>query len=150
MSQFVFNGALKGLTCLVVDDEPDNVGVITRLLALMGARVAIAEHGLEGLELARKDAPHVVFADLSMPVMTGWQMIYEMRQDALLKNIPVVALTAHAMTGDRERVMGAGFAGYIAKPIDVPVFMPNLVAMLKDLPQLASHFSESVKETHER
>src|SRR5262245_13223240 len=102
--------SLTGLTFLVVDDEPDNVGVVLRLLNLMGAGVVTAENGQEGLEKAHLHHPHVIFADLSMPVMTGWQMLYEVKHDADLEKIPVIALTAHAMSGDRERVLSAGFA----------------------------------------
>jgi len=143
------NSPLKGLIVLVVDDEPDNVGVIVRLLNLMGAQAESAENGKEGLEKARAHIPNVMFVDLSMPVMTGWQMVYEARQDPVLQNIPIIALTAHAMSGDRERVLNAGFAGYIAKPIDVPVFIPHVLNMLRGFPQLDNHFSKAVKEAHQ-
>jgi CheY-like chemotaxis protein len=148
MSTSFSNTVLKGLTMLVIDDEPDNVGVVVRLLTLMGAEVLSAENGKEGLEKARANLPGVIFADLSMPVMSGWQMLHEARQDAALQNIPVIALTAHAMSGDRERVLNAGFAGYISKPIDVPVFIPTLITLLQSFPQLAGHFSNTVKEVH--
>jgi len=85
-----------------------------------------------------------------MPVMSGWEMLYEMRHDPALKNIPVIALTAHAMSGDRERVLNAGFAGYIAKPIDVPVFIPQLVSMLRGCPQIAPYIAESLQENSQR
>ncbi len=126
--------ALAGLTFLVVDDEPDNVGVVVKLLSLMGAEVESAEDGAQGLEIARTLMPDVIMADLSMPVMSGWQMIYEARNDPAIQHIPIIALTAHAMSGDRERVLQAGFADYIAKPIDVPVFIPQLVGIVNKLP----------------
>ena len=139
--------SLTGLTFLVVDDEPDNVGVVLRLLNMMGAAVIPAENGEEGLEKAHHHHPDVIFADLSMPVMTGWQMLYEVKHDTDLEKIPVIALTAHAMSGDRERVLSAGFAGYIPKPIDVPVFMPTIVTMLRGFTELKPYFQAEVRET---
>ena len=149
MSNPFSNSPLKGLTFLVVDDEPDNVGVVVRLLNLMGAQAETAENGKEGLEKARTHVPNVMFVDLSMSVMTGWQMLHEAKQDPALQNIPIIALTAHAMSGDRERVLNAGFAGYIAKPIDVPVFIPHVLNMLRGFPQLNNHFSKAVTEAHQ-
>lgn len=138
LSKTMFNG----ITFLVIDDEPDNVGVIVRLLTFLGAKVIAAENGRQGLEIARAQKPTVVFVDLSMPVMSGWEMLYQAKQDPVLKEIPMIALTAHAMEGDRARVLEAGFAGYIAKPIDVPKFVPQLVDMLKEISQTAPFFAE--------
>ena len=138
VSKTLFNG----ITFLVVDDEPDNVGVVVRLLTFLGAEVIAAENGRQGLETARQKKPTVILADLSMPSMSGWEMLYQAKQDPVLKEIPMIALTAHAMAGDRTRVLEAGFVDYIAKPIDVPKFVPQLVDMLKDIPQTASLFAE--------
>jgi CheY-like chemotaxis protein len=122
----------QGMRFLVVDDEPDNVGVVVKLLTLLGGEVISAENGQEGLEFARSKQPDAILADLSMPVMSGWEMLYHIKQDTTLQGTPVIALTAHAMSGDRERVLAAGFASYIAKPIDVPTFIPTLVNLLKN------------------
>jgi CheY-like chemotaxis protein len=127
---------------LVVDDEPDNIGVLVRLLTILGAQVTTAEDGAQGLEQARTSQPDVILADLSMPVMTGWEMLYTLKQDKALKAIPVIALTAHAMAGDRQRVMDAGFAAYVPKPIDVPKFIPEIVSILKEIPQTAELLPE--------
>jgi CheY-like chemotaxis protein len=143
LSKTMFNG----ITFLVVDDEPDNVGVVVRLLTFLGGEVISAENGQQGLETARAKKPTVVLADLSMPTMSGWEMLYQARQDPALKEIPMIALTAHAMEGDRARVLEAGFANYIAKPIDVPKFIPELVDMLKEIPQTAPLFAEERMET---
>jgi CheY-like chemotaxis protein len=132
----------SGITFLVVDDEPDNVGVVVRLLTFLGAEVIAAENGQQGLETARQKKPTVILADLSMPSMSGWEMLYQAKQDPVLKEIPIIALTAHAMAGDRSRVLAAGFVDYIAKPIDVPKFVPELVSMLKDIPQTAPLFAK--------
>jgi len=133
---------LSGLKFLVVDDEPDNIGVVVKLLTMLGGEVSAAENGNLGLECARTDQPDVILADLSMPVMSGWEMLYQLNQDPALKEIPVIAFTAHAMAGDRERVLEAGFASYISKPIDVPKFIPQLVSVLKNIPATAAHFAE--------
>jgi CheY-like chemotaxis protein len=145
MSSSVSKTMLNGITFLVVDDEPDNVSVVVRLLTYMGAEVVAAENGQQGLETARAKRPNVILADLSMPSMSGWEMLYQAKQDPALKEIPMIALTAHAMAGDRTRVLAAGFIDYIAKPIDVPKFVPQLVDMLKDIPQTASFFAEKPK-----
>lgn len=141
MNGSVSRSMLSGLTFLVVDDEPDNVGVVVKLLRILGAEVFAAEDGEQGLQQARDKRPDVILADLSMPEMTGWEMLYHIKQDPVLKEIPVIALTAHAMAGDRERVLEAGFSDYIAKPIDVPTFIPQLDGILKEIPQIASHIS---------
>jgi len=141
MSSLVSQSVLSGMTILIVDDEPDNVNVIVKLLTMLGAEAFSAEDGQQGLDLARNRKPDVIFADLSMPVMTGWEMLHHMKEDPILKDIPVVALTAHAMAGDRQRVLAAGFAHYFAKPIDVPQFIPQLVEMLKEIPQTAPHLA---------
>jgi CheY-like chemotaxis protein len=105
-----------GIRFLVVDDEPDNVGVVVKLLTLLGGEVASAENGKEGLEQAHTKQPDVILADLSMPVMSGWEMLYQIKQDPALKETPVIALTAHAMNGDRERVLAAGFTSLYRRP----------------------------------
>lgn|SRR5574341_651087 len=138
MSGSISKTVLVGMTFLVIDDEPDNVGVVVKLLTLMGARALSAENGKQGLEVARTAHPDVILCDLSMSVMSGWETLYEIRQDSELKDIPVIALTAHAMAGDRQRVVQAGFNNYIAKPIDVPKFIPMFISMLKAIPRTAT------------
>src|SRR4051812_2360814 len=92
---------LQGQKILVVDDEPDNLEVVVVLLQMCEAEVLVAFNGQEGLELARELQPKFIISDLSMPVMSGWEMIHILKNDPLTKAIPVIALTAHAMTGDR-------------------------------------------------
>lgn len=136
----------QGIRFLVVDDEPDNVGVIVKLLTLLGGEVISAANGQEGLDQARANRPDAILADLSMPVMSGWEMLFHVKQDSNLSHIPVIALTAHAMNGDRERVLAAGFTGYIAKPIDVPKFVPTLVNLLSNIPPRTTPVSVEVSE----
>ncbi len=110
---------LSGWTILIVDDQPDNLMIAKVALEFQGAKVSIAANGEEGLPLLATIQPTLVLLDLSMPKMDGWEMLRRIRAQPETSRIPVIALTAHAMDGDRERVMDAGFDGYISKPFDV-------------------------------
>ncbi len=105
---------------LVAEDNPMNQRVIQSLLAALGHEYDIVENGKEAVQAASGGAYDVVLMDISMPVMSGemaTRIIRAMDDDA--KDMPIVALTAHAMKGDRERFLSAGFSDYLAKPIDV-------------------------------
>ncbi len=104
---------------LIVDDQPDNLAIAKAVLTFQGAQVYGATNGEEGLEALRTIHPTFVLLDLSMPKMDGWEMLRRVRARPELSDIPVIALTAHAMEGDQERVLEAGFNGYITKPFDV-------------------------------
>src|SRR5438067_2429961 len=93
---------LKGWKVLVVDDEPDSVLVAQSLLEMCGADVMTATNGKSGFELAKESRPQFIISDLSMPEMSGWQMLHELNNTLATQNIPVIALTAHAMVGDRQ------------------------------------------------
>lgn len=124
--------ALLGWTVLVVEDEPDAAEIVQLLLMMHGATVEIAVNGRDGLEKARKVKPKFIIADLSMPEMSGWEMIERMQDDRGLASIPVVALTAHAMTGDREKAMQAGFRYFLTKPLHPETFVNDLLVLLQD------------------
>lgn len=115
---------------LIVDDHIDNLEVARAALVFHGAEVHAAENGREGLTVLDQVQPNLVLLDLSMPVMDGWAMFKEIRADHHWDSVPVIALTAHAMTGDRERVLEAGFDGYIPKPFDVVSFVKNIQRVL--------------------
>lgn len=117
---------------LIVEDEADNREVIIRVLNFHGAKAYEAEHGAAGLTMLADINPTFILLDLSMPVMDGWDMIKRLKADPQMAVIPVIALTAHALVGDRERVMEAGFDGYIAKPVSPITFMDTLS---KELPE---------------
>src|SRR5215208_4228916 len=91
---------LQGWKVLVVDDEPDAVLIVQTLLRRYGAEVIIARNGQEGIDMVRKHHPRFVVADLSMPEVSGWQMVNVLKNDRSTISIPIVALTAHAMKGD--------------------------------------------------
>jgi CheY-like chemotaxis protein len=129
---------LQGWNVLVVDDEPDSLEVATRILRFYGANVTSAGHGQEALEVVQKSAPRFIISDLSMPVMDGWGLLYELKQERSTMDIPVIALTAHSMVGDRQRAIEAGFHNYLTKPLTAATFMKDLLQLLLEEPVLAS------------
>lgn len=128
---------LVGRTVLVVEDEPDSLEVAVVLLEMVGVNVITATNGQEGLEQARKHRPLFIISDLSMPVMNGWEMIRQLKNDRTLMDIPAVALTAHAMVADRELAMAAGFHNYLTKPLRPTTFVNELLNLVIDTPEIA-------------
>lgn len=128
---------LEGWNIVVLDDEEDSLEVAEIILTEYGATVHTASDGQVGLDMVRRVKPRFVISDLSMPVMDGWSFINAMKAERGLDEIPVIALTAHAMVGDRERAVAAGFHNYLTKPLTVDTFMADLVKLLIDIPVLA-------------
>ncbi len=128
---------LEGWDIAVLDDEEDSLEVAEIILTEYGATVHTAMDGQEGLDIVRRVKPRFVISDLSMPTMDGWGFINSIRNDPELASIPVIALTEHAMVGDRERAVAAGFHNYLTKPLTVDTFMADLVKLLIDIPVLA-------------
>jgi two-component system cell cycle response regulator len=129
---------LSGWDIVVIDDEEDSLFVADIILTEYGANLHTASNGEEGLAQIRKTHPKFVISDLSMPVMDGWGLIYTIKNDRTLMDIPVIALTAHAMVGDRERAITAGFHNYLTKPLTAETFIHDLVNLLVDIPALAN------------
>jgi CheY-like chemotaxis protein len=123
---------------LVVDDEPDSLDVASTLLEMVGVSVVTAGNGKEGLEQAKAHQPNLIISDLSMPEMSGSEMLKHLKEDPALQNIPVIALTAHAMRGDRERTVAAGFHSYLSKPLRPEMFIHDLLKLLVEMPHTAS------------
>lgn len=118
---------------LIVEDDRDNLSVATQLLEFYGAEVRSAENGQQGLELLAEYRPTLVLLDLSMPSMDGWQMLKRLRADPAMAHLPVIAVTAHAMDGDKQRVLEAGFNGYISKPFRITTFMEEIKRCLNGI-----------------
>ncbi|MDX2075206.1 MAG: response regulator [bacterium] len=131
---------LDGWLVLVVDDEFDSRQVAALMLETAGATVITAQNGKEALEMIIQQRPNFVLSDLSMPVLDGWQLMYALNQNRATHDIPVIALTAHAMRGDRERAMAAGFRNFINKPLDSAKFMNQLLVILLEQPEFAGKF----------
>ena len=135
---------LQGRKILVVEDEPDSLEVISILLEMYGAEVYGAVNGREGIEQARKHQPAFIISDLSMPEMSGWEMVHNMKDDRHTMDIPVIALTAHAMTGDRERALAAGFHNYLSKPLRPDTFVNDILKLVEDTPEIVATLKQEV------
>ena len=103
---------------LLVEDNEMNRDMLSRRLVKRGYEVIIAVNGVEGVSKAKSELPDLILMDMSLPEMDGWQATKEIKKDPSIKAIPVIALTAHAMSGDRERAMEAGCDDYETKPIE--------------------------------
>lgn len=132
---------LQNWKVVVVDDEPDSLEVAVRILRHYGADVHTATNGKEGIESVHNLRPKLVISDLSMPEMDGWGMLQELKQDRSTLDIPIIALTAHAMVGDRERAIMAGFHNYLTKPLTPATFMKDLLVLLMDIPAFAQELT---------
>jgi len=102
---------------LYVEDNEDNIYMLTRRLERQGFEVLVARDGEQGVAMARSEHPDLILMDLNMPVMDGWEATRQLKAAAETEAIPVIALSAHAMTGDRERAIEAGCDDYDTKPV---------------------------------
>jgi CheY-like chemotaxis protein len=116
---------------LVVEDNPDNRTLLSDLLVALEYQVIEAVDGEQGVELAVREKPALILMDLSLPRKDGWQATRELKANSAVAGIPVIALTAHAMTGDRERALEAGCDDYISKPIDTAELLDKIRRYLK-------------------
>jgi CheY-like chemotaxis protein len=115
---------------LVIEDNPANLDLMTYLLHASGYDVSYATDGLSGWERARKEDFDLVLTDILMPELDGYELARRFRGDAHLAPRRLIAVTALAMTGDREKIMAAGFDGYIPKPIEPQKFVGEVAAFL--------------------
>jgi len=115
---------------LVVEDNPDNRILITDVLTSLNYEVVVAVDGEEGVNKATSEVPDLILMDLSLPQMDGWTATGHIKANPDLKHIPIIALTAHAMVGDRERALEAGCDDYVSKPIDLRELAGKLAKFL--------------------
>lgn len=115
---------------LLVEDNDLNRDMLTRRLARRGYETLVAVDGEQGLALARDQRPDVILMDMSLPVLDGWEATKRLKASAETAGIPVIALTAHAMSGDRERALEAGCDDYDTKPVEFPRLLEKLEALL--------------------
>jgi two-component system, cell cycle response regulator DivK len=114
---------MAGELVLVVEDNEKNMKLFRDVLQAIGYRTLEATNGEDALELAAEHAPHLVLMDAQLPGIDGFETLRRLREDERTTGVSVVALTAQAMAGDRERFLDAGFDGYISKPVDLPEFI---------------------------
>jgi len=104
---------------LYIEDNPENRLLVKRVLEVEGYRVVEAGDGLSGLKLAEKMTPDLILMDINLPGMDGYELTHRLKQMPHLISVPVIAMTANVMKGDREKTLAAGCDGYLQKPIDV-------------------------------
>jgi CheY-like chemotaxis protein len=117
---------------LYVEDNEDNVYMLVRRLSRLSWEVLIAGNGEEGVAMARKHMPDLILMDLSLPVMDGWEATRQIKACAQTRRIPVIALTANAMAGDKDRALAAGCDDFDTKPIDFPRLLDKIRAHMPE------------------
>ena len=118
---------------LIVEDNEMNRDMLSRRLERRGFTIVMAVDGQQGVDQARAERPDLILMDMSLPVMDGWAATQAIKADAELTKIPVIALTAHAMAGDREKAMAAGCDDYDTKPIELPRLLEKIGKFLPDV-----------------
>ncbi len=117
-------------TILYIEDDVPNRILVKRVLEAEGFRVVEAGNGRQGLEVAQRERPALILVDISMPGMDGFEVTARLKALPGLSTVPIIAVTANVMKGDREKTLAAGCSGYIEKPIDVDLLPRQLAAFL--------------------
>ena len=115
---------------LLVEDNEMNRDMLSRRLVKRGHEVVIAVDGQQGVDMAVSEKPEIILLDMSLPVMDGWEAAGILKAAESTKSIPIIALTAHAMAGDRERCLEAGCEDYDTKPIEFKRLLGKIDALL--------------------
>ena len=115
---------------LLIEDNEMNRDMLSRRLARKGVQVLIAIDGEQGVAMAHSEAPDLILMDMSLPVLDGWTATRQIKAASATQNIPIIALTAHAMSGDREKCMAVGCDDYDTKPIEFLRLMGKIEALL--------------------
>lgn len=116
---------------LLVEDNEMNRDMLSRRLMRKGYEVVIAIDGQQGVEMAASEAPDLILMDMSLPVIDGWEAARRVRQNEATRKIPVIALTAHAMAGDREKAIEAGCDDYDTKPVEITRLLGKITALIE-------------------
>lgn len=123
---------MTGVRILIVEDNAKNLKLVRDVLQFNGYTILEAETAEAGIELARQRQPALILMDIQLPGMDGQAAMQILKTDTHTQHIPIIALTAFAMKGDRERLLATGFNGYIAKPIDIKE-LPKMIESYLDL-----------------
>jgi CheY-like chemotaxis protein len=115
---------------LLVEDNEMNRDMLSRRLQRKGFAVVIAEDGKSGVAMAASEAPDLILLDMSLPLLDGWEVARQIKAGPKTRSIPIIALTAHAMTGDRERALEAGCDEYDTKPVEFPRLLTKIESIL--------------------
>ncbi|HLF39180.1 MAG TPA: response regulator [Burkholderiales bacterium] len=115
---------------LYVEDNEDNIYVVKNRFTRAGFTVLVATDGEEGVAMAAAEQPDLILMDLRLPVMDGWEATKRIKAQPATRHIPVIALTAHAMTGDREKALAAGCDDFDTKPVEMPRLLEKVRALL--------------------
>ncbi|MFN8093323.1 MAG: response regulator [Vicinamibacteria bacterium] len=111
---------------LLVEDNDLNRDMLSRRLQRKGHEVLMAADGMQGLLMAESETPDLVLLDMSLPVIDGWEAARRLKASPATAHVPIIALTAHAMSGDRERAIAAGCDDYDTKPVDFPQLLAKI------------------------
>lgn len=117
---------------LLVEDNEDNRDMLSRRLQRKGYGVTLAVDGADGVAKATSEAPDLILMDMSLPVLDGWEATRQVKAGTATSHIPIIALTAHAMSGDREKAMEAGCDDYDTKPIELSRLLEKIDALLPE------------------
>ena len=117
---------------LLVEDNEMNRDMLSRRLARRGYDVVVAIDGIQGIQVAKTEMPDLILMDMSLPVLDGWEATRQLKAAPETHAIPIIALTAHAMSGDRERAIAAGCNDYDTKPIEFPRLLGKIQAFVAE------------------
>lgn len=117
---------------LYVEDNDDNIYVVKNRFTRAGFTVLVATDGEQGVAMAAAEKPDLILMDLRLPVLDGWEATRRIKAQPETRHIPIIALTAHAMTGDREKALAAGCDDFDTKPIDFARLRGKIEALLRD------------------
>jgi two-component system, cell cycle response regulator DivK len=115
---------------LLVEDNEMNRDMLSRRLERKGYQIVMALDGQQGVDMAHSETPDLILMDMSLPILDGWEATRRLKADPQTQAIPVIALTAHAMSGDREKAMEAGANDYDTKPIELPRLLEKIQTLL--------------------
>ena len=115
---------------LIVEDNEMNRDMLSRRLVRRGYQIAMAIDGAQGIAAATTESPDLILMDMSLPVVDGWEATRRLKAEPLTRGIPIIGLTAHAMAGDREKVIEAGCDDYDTKPVELPRLLQKIEALL--------------------
>ena len=122
---------MNAATILYIEDNTDNRTLVRRVLQIEGYRVMEAESGFRAFEILRSEIPDLVLMDINLPDMDGYEITTRLKQMPSLAKVPVIAMTANVMKGDREKTLAAGCDGYISKPIDIDTLPGQIARFLR-------------------